>query len=145
MRGNKVCIDCPSSLICNFGVGSERGHIYVCADCGAADFVINANDLRELFLRKTGHAMGVKLNTNQRTFRIPAECPMLATKGVIKEHIPVDGEEQPNGIKIFRPVMYVCADCFNRVHGDVDDVYNNAAYHHLYGWLHGLSKEVRMS
>lgn len=151
MIGNKVCIDCPSSLICNFGTGTERGHIYVCADCGAADFVMEANDLREIFLRKTGHAMGVKHHTDQLTFRIPAECPMLATKGSIREYIPAGGEEQPNEPHVFRPVMYVCADCFNGVYGSEDEEARMASVFHkrnldaIYKWMHGSSKKERVS
>lgn len=130
MRGNEICIDCPSSLICNFGVGTERGHIYVCSDCGAADFVISADDLRNVFLRKTGHAMGVKLKEKERTFRLPSSCPMLQEKGVITEYVTIDDT------RVFRPVMYVCADCFNRTHSKAE----HATYACIYGWLHGRAK-----
>ena len=134
MRGNETCVDCPSSLICNFGVGTERGHIYVCSTCGVADFVINATALHDMFLRKTGCAMGNR-NKGKRTYRIPAECPMLKKQNNADE------------ASVFRPVAYVCAECFNKVFPAPSeyDEYNDAQYAHTYWWLHGRSKKRRTS
>ena len=137
MKGNETCLECPSSLICNFGTGQERGHIYVCNSCGAADFVPDAHGLRDFFLKETDHAAGKELHAKSVAFRLPSACPMLRDATKITDSLELSKEK--NSL-VMRPVMYVCPNCFNAAFRE--NPYNAAKLRNLYRWIHGREAKV---
>jgi hypothetical protein len=116
MKRTDACPDCPVSLIC-IGGGMTVGEIFVCGECGGADFVANEWELKKIWLTRTadGHGDGGVVTA---AIHIKDDCPRLIykeTKDGERDLVGMsDGTDDNGKLRTIRSTVYVCTECFKK-------------------------------